>query len=94
MGEDFTITHDVVLRVLYDRIKESKLNIGLLDKDLEDKIVIVLPNDVIDGNISDVFDLIHDVVDELETTKRSINNYLEYRELTDDIKDDVLWITK
>ena len=77
-----------------DRIEKSNLNVGLLDKDLEDKIVIVLPSDVIEDNIAGVFDLIHDVVDELETTKRSINNYLEYRELTDDVKDDVLWITK
>lgn len=54
----------------------------------------MLPSDVIEGNIADVFDLMNEVADELETTKRSINNYLEYRELTDDIKDNVLWITK
>lgn len=70
------------------------MNVGLLDKELDNKIVIVLPGDVIGDNIAGVFDLIHDVVDELETTKRSINNYLEYQKLTDDIKDNVLWITK
>ena len=70
------------------------MNVGLLDKELDNKIVIVLPGDVIGDNIAGVFDLIHDVVDELETTKCSINNYLEYQKLTDDIKDDVLWITK
>lgn len=70
------------------------MNVGLLDKELDNKIVIVLPGDVIGDNIAGVFDLIHDVVDELEMTKRSINNYLEYQKLTDDIKDNVLWITK
>lgn len=70
------------------------MNVELLDKELDNKIVIVLPGDVIGDNIAGVFDLIHDVVDELETTKRSINNYLEYQKLTDDIKDNVLWITK
>lgn len=66
---------------LYDTINNKlscdfKLHIGLM---VTDKLVIVLPVDVMDKHCSEVFDLVHSIFIDLGIPKKDINNYIEYQ---------------
>lgn len=74
---------------LYDIISNRlshnfKLHIGLLEAD---KLVIVLPADVMNERCSEVFDLIYTVTSEANIQRKDINKYIEYK-TSDDVKDD------
>lgn len=63
---------------------DFKLHIGLLEAD---KLVIVLPVDVMNEHCSEVFDLIYTVTSEANIQRKDINKYIEYK-TSDDVKDD------
>ncbi|HBF5809538.1 TPA: hypothetical protein KOR75_001119 [Clostridioides difficile] len=74
---------------LYDIISnrlshDFKLHIGLLEAD---KLVIVLPVDVMNEHCSEVFDLIYTVTSEANIQRKDINKYIKYK-TSDDVKDD------
>lgn len=74
-----------MLSRLYDTINDKlscdfKLHIGLL---VTDKLVIVLPVDVMNEHCSEVFDLVHSISAELGIHKKDITNYVEYKIETD-----------
>lgn len=82
---------------LYDTINtklscDYKLHIGLM---VADKLVIVLPVDVVQEHCSDVFDLIYEVSDDLSIPKKDISNYIDYV-IEDKIenKEDIYWYNK
>ncbi len=73
--------HDIISNKLSH---DFKLHIGLLEAD---KLVIVLPVDVMNEHCSEVFDLIYTVTSEVNIQRKDITKYIEYKTL-DDVKDD------
>lgn len=73
--------HDIISSKLSH---DFKLHIGLLEAD---KLVIVLPVDVMNEHCSEVFDLIYTVTSEANIQRKDITKYIEYK-TSDDVKDD------